>query len=264
MIKNFDDLDLQIKETQVVILAGGSGKRMGKIDVPKALLKLNGKTLLDIELEYYAKWGFKKFSLLLGFGHEKILEHLEKIKDFIDSYELEIKISIDPTTKNWGKGKALKYALQKGVIDKTKRAIISYPDDLKLDKSLPIKLLLQHLYGVEKFNILATLAVVSAVEFPFGVAKINGEGKIYEFVEKPMMNVFTSIGVAIFEPKVFDLIEEMIDLNQNKSIEFESIVFPKLAKDSKLYSLILPTGSWIAVNDIKSYEKALKIFKESL
>jgi len=65
MVEILENLKKEIEKTQVVILAGGSAKRMGKIDKPKALLELKeGWTLLDNELEFFAKCGFKNFILV--------------------------------------------------------------------------------------------------------------------------------------------------------------------------------------------------------
>ena len=41
----------EIGETQVIVLAGGKGKRMGYIDKPKPLLEVCGKPLIDYTIE---------------------------------------------------------------------------------------------------------------------------------------------------------------------------------------------------------------------
>ena len=186
--------------------------------------------------------------------HEKIIEHIERknYKSFLD-----VEFSVDPTTENWGKGKAIKYAYENGKI-KRERFIITFPDDLKLDKSLPLKLLLQHLTVKDK-NILGTITLANSIEFPFGVARVNEEGKVTSFIEKPLVNTLTSIGLYIFEPEVLDLTSKYIDLKIPKPIELEEIILPLLANNGQLYSLIVPHDIWIAINDIKAYEKAKKV-----
>jgi NDP-sugar pyrophosphorylase family protein len=258
MVEILENLKKEIEKTQVVILAGGSAKRMGKIDKPKALLELReGWTLLDNELDFFAKCGFKNFVLVLGHMHEQIEEHVEKM-----GYKkrFNIEISVDPTTENWGKGKALKYALDQGKIKK-ERFIISFPDDLKFDSLLPLKLFLQHLSFVNKYGSLGTITLVNGIEFPFGVAKLNGEGKVISFVEKPLVNTLTNIGLYMFEKDVLDLIREEIEITLPKPIEFEDVIIPRLASQGKLYSLVVPPDVWLPINDMKSYEKALKIFR---
>jgi NDP-sugar pyrophosphorylase family protein len=260
MVEILENLKKEIEKTQVVILAGGSAKRMGKIDKPKALLELKeGLTLLDNELDFFAKCGFKNFVLVLGHMHEQIEEHIEKIGY---KKKFNIQISVDPLIQNWGKGKALKYAFEQGKIKK-ERFIVSFPDDLKLDPSLPLKLILQHISFVSKYNSLGTITLVNGIEFPFGVAKLNGEGKVVSFVEKPLVDTLTSIGLYAFEKEVSDLIREKIDINAPKSIEFEEIIIPHLASEGKLFSLVVPPDVWLPINDIKSYERAVKLFQSS-
>jgi len=260
MVEILENLKKEIEKTQIVILAGGSAKRMGKIDKPKALLELKeGLTLLDNELDFFAKCGFKNFVLVLGHMHEQIEEHIEKIGY---KKKFNIQISVDPLIQNWGKGKALKYAFEQGKIKK-ERFIVSFPDDLKLDPSLPLKLILQHISFVSKYNSLGTITLVNGIEFPFGVAKLNGEGKVVSFVEKPLVDTLTSIGLYAFEKEVSNLIREKIDINAPKPIEFEEIIIPHLASEGKLFSLVVPPDVWLPINDIKSYERAVKLFQSS-
>jgi len=255
-MKIIDNLKNEIEKTQILIFAGGTAKRMGKLDKPKALLELDKeRTLLDYEIELFSNCGFKNFVLLLGHMHEKIVEHIES-KGYRKS--LNIEISVDPTTENWGRAKALKYAYENGKV-KRERFIVTYPDDLKLDKSLPLKLLLQHLSVKEK-NILGTVALTNGIEFPFGIAKVNEEGKVYSFIEKPLINALTSIGLYIFEPEILDLVAKYVDFNVPKPIELEEIILPFLANNGQLYSLIVPHDIWIAINDMKTYEKVRKMF----
>lgn len=253
-----ENIKKEIENTQVVILAGGSAKRMGKIDKAKALLELNGKTLLDIEIELFEKCGFKNFVFLLGNYSDQIIDYLEK-NGYFD--RLNISISVDPILQNWGKGKAIKYAYINKKIER-KRFIISFPDDIKLDNLLPIKLLLQHLSIRERDkNILGTVVLANGIEFPFGVATIDENGKITSFIEKPLLNKLVNIGMGIYEPEVLDLVEKEIDIDIPKAIEFEEVILPLLASKRQLYSLIIPSDVWIPVNDLKAYEKARKIFE---
>ncbi len=250
----FKKLKKEIEKTQLLIFAGGSGKRMGKIEKPKVLLELNKKTLLDVEIEYYLRWGFKRFVFLLGYKAKEVLKHLEQKWP-----ELKFEYTIDPTTKNWGKGKALKYAMEQGIAKKM-RSLITFPDDLKLDPDLPVKLISQHIYGIEHFSTLATVVFVPAMPYPFGVAKIEPNGIVTEFEEKPLISMLSNIGVEMIEPAVFDYVAELIDLKAPKAIEFEAVVLHKLAEERKVFSLIIPYGSWLPVNDFKAYEKACSMF----
>ena len=251
------NLEKEIDNTQVIVLAGGKAKRMGYIDKPKALLEINGKPLLYYNLKWLRNCGFKDFIFLLGYRHKEI-------ENYINSSEFDINViySIEPENVK-GKGMALKYALVNNKIDKTKRALISFPDDIFLDKNLPIEFLLRHLYGVRNHNTTATVVFVSGTNYPYGVGEINSEQVVLKFVEKPFIEKYTSTGLYIIEPEVFKEIEEKIDLNSVKGIEFEDIILPDLAKRKKVFSMIVPSSVWLPVNTLKEQEKAKEVLKNN-
>jgi choline kinase len=60
--------------TRVIILAAGLGRRMKKhtSDIPKCLLKLGGKTLLQWQLQSFASCGIQDIHLVRGYKKEKI------------------------------------------------------------------------------------------------------------------------------------------------------------------------------------------------
>jgi histidinol-phosphate phosphatase family protein len=62
---------------QVVIIAGGMGTRLREVtgeDVPKPLVKVNGRPLLDYQLSNVSQAGGRDVLLLTGYGGEKINE----------------------------------------------------------------------------------------------------------------------------------------------------------------------------------------------
>ncbi len=253
-----EKLKKEIEKTQVIILAGGKAKRLGIKDKPKALIEVNSKPLLDYTLEMFSYCGFSDYVFILGHLHEQIEEHLDKNWKGKISY----KIFVDPPGVS-GKGKALKAALDEGVIDKERRAIIAFPDDFILDKELPVELLMRHLSGKKIFNTSATVALTTGTEYPFGVGEIDNNGLVVNFIEKPFINKFTSTGMIVVEPEVFGMIEKFISLDEPGSVEFESVILPILAKERKLYSFILPPGIWIPINTVKEQELVEKILKEN-
>ena len=253
-----ENIEEEINNTQVIVLAGGKAKRMGKINKPKALLELNGKTLLDYSIDFLVKCGFKDFVFLLGYKHEEI----EKYIGNGSKYGINVKYSVEPETIK-GRAKALKYALINNKIDKKKRALICYPDDFYLDKNLPIKFLLHHLHGVENKKTLVTALFVSGTAYPYGVADIDSEQLVNKFIEKPFIQRYTNTAFYIVEPQVYKEIEEKIDLDSRENPEFEHTVLPDLASKNKVFSMILPSSVWLPINTFKEQETAEKILKNN-
>ncbi len=254
-LKNIEE---EINKTQVIIIAGGRAKRMGNIDQPKALLKINGETLLDYSIKFLRNCDFKDFVFLLGYRHEDIEEYVGDGS----KYGINVVYAVEPKSIK-GRGKSLKNALINNKIDKTKRAIVCYPDDLYLEKNLPIKFLLHHLQGVENKKILVTSLFVSGTAYPYGVADIDSEQLVTKFIEKPFIQKYTSTGLNIIEPEVYREIEKKIDLNSEENPEFEQTVLPDLARRNKVFSMVIPSSVWLPVNTSKEQETAEKVLKDN-
>ena len=67
-------------KTKVVILAAGKGVRMLPLtnDVPKVLVKTNGKEFLYYVLKSLEKAGYGNLCLIVGYKKEKIKEFLKR------------------------------------------------------------------------------------------------------------------------------------------------------------------------------------------
>ena len=255
--EKIEGLEEEIRKTQVIILAGGTGKRMGNPNLPKALQVVGEKTLIDRYMEVCAKCGLTNIILLIGFLHEEIMKHVGDGS----RYGVSVRYCVDPPIKKVGKGKALKNAIQQKVIDLNKTSIIGYPDDILLDENIPLKLLGYHLRLREK-GVLATVVCVEGIEYPYGVA-LSYDGEIVEkFFEKPIVRIPSSIGLCVIEPPVYEIIKEKVNMDDEEAVEFESVVLPYLAEKGKLGRFTIGVGEWIPVNTQKDVEIAEKILRE--
>ena len=65
---------LDVKNTKVVILAGGKGTRLGSLtkDMPKPLLPVNKKPFLDYIINNFSRYGFRDFIILAGYYGDRI------------------------------------------------------------------------------------------------------------------------------------------------------------------------------------------------
>ncbi len=63
---------------RIVILAAGQGKRLLPLttEVPKALLDIGGKTLIERQIEAFAAQGIKDFTVVTGYGARRMEEAL--------------------------------------------------------------------------------------------------------------------------------------------------------------------------------------------
>lgn len=103
-VKNGADRDI-VAETQVVVLMGGLGTRLGLKDRPKAMADVNGRPFFDYELKLLKRWRFRKFLFLVG----RQAEMIENYYGDGSGWQVEIRYSCDGP-EQLGTGGALKQA----------------------------------------------------------------------------------------------------------------------------------------------------------
>ena len=229
---------------QVLILAGGKGTRLQPItyEIPKPLITLQGKPILEYSLDLFKKFGIKDILISIGFKGEKIKEH------FGDGSKFGVNITYIKEEEPLGTAGPLKLA--KKFIKNS--FIVCNSDELK-DIDL-IDMFMFH----KNNNALGTIALTSVDNTSkYGVAKLTGN-RILDFVEKPSKenapsNLINS-GLYILEPKIIDDIPEGF-------VMLEKDVFPKLANEGRLFGYPF-AGYWKAVGTLQQYEEAIKDLKK--
>ena len=77
-----DDMKNLLQDTQVVILAGGLGSRLAELTkkIPKPMVKIGNKPLIEHIIQLYVKHGFKNFLIAGGYKFKIIKQHFKKFK----------------------------------------------------------------------------------------------------------------------------------------------------------------------------------------
>lgn len=73
-----------MKKLKVIFLAAGYGKRLGNLTkiMPKCLLEINGKSILERDIDAFLKNGISDFVVITGPHHEQFtLENIQYVKD---------------------------------------------------------------------------------------------------------------------------------------------------------------------------------------
>lgn len=224
---------------QALILAGGKGERLKPItrEIPKPLIPLQGKPIIEYSLDLLKKFGIKDVILSIGFKGEKIKEY------FGDGKRFGVNITYVEEDEPLGTAGPLKLAKKflKGPF------ITCNADELK-----DIDLMDMFIFHKEN-NALGTIALTSVEDTSkFGVANLTGN-RILDFVEKPPKEEapsnFINSGLYILEPEVIDYVPEGFAM-------LEKDVFPKLAKEGKLFGYPF-SGYWKPIGNMQQYEEAI-------
>ena len=223
------------------LLAAGEGTRLGQLTktIPKCLVPIKGKPLLDYWLRLCERYGISH--LLLNLHHLPDL-----VEEFLDStsYRLKIKTFYEERLL----GSAGTIAVNRDFVAGEEAFFILYADNLT-DVNLQ---------KMRKFHMnhggICTIGLFKANNpKECGIAELNADGLVVDFVEKPdhPKSDLANAGVYIANPGIFDYIpkREVVDLGFD--------VLPRLV--GKMYGYLireylLDVGTW------ENYEKAQKEF----
>jgi NDP-sugar pyrophosphorylase family protein len=226
-----------------VILAGGKGTRLKPITdkIPKALVEVNGKPIVQYNIELCKRYGIKNIILSIGHMADLITRY------FGDGSEFGVNISYIKEEEPMGTAGPLRLLKQK----LTETFVLMNGDEIK-DINL-IKMYRLHLEHYAR----ATIALTT-VEDPsaYGVAMLDGS-KIVRFVEKPKREDAPSnlinAGLYIIEPEVITLIPEGFS-------QMENDIFPRLSRTGILYGYPF-SGQWFDTGTPERLARAAKEWK---
>ncbi|MEM1677185.1 MAG: nucleotidyltransferase family protein [Nitrososphaerota archaeon] len=195
---------------KAIILAGGLGKRLRPLTekIPKPLLDVAGKPILEWQIIWLRYHGFRDIVLAVGYLWEKIRNV------FGDGSRLNVSISYAIEEEPLGTGGALRNT--KNLLEDSEKFIVLNGDILtNIDLSNLCRTELQDAVGV--------LSLVP-LPSPYGIVEFDKESMIIRsFVEKPIIrDYWINAGIYFFNKPIFDYLPEKGDI--------EKTAFPKLAE----------------------------------
>ena len=215
---------------KAIILAGGKGERLRPFtnNCPKGMLKIEGKPILEYQLEWLKKYGVNE--VVFACCH---LSHA--IQDYFgDGKKFSMKINYSIEDEPLGRGGAVKQAWN--MID-SKEAIIVVNGDIYTETDLS-KVIASH---NEKRGIIATITIFP-YKSPYGIVRLNEDGYVIGFDEKRALPYWVNGGIYVFEPGIMDYLPDKGD--------HEVATFPVLAQKSLIYGY-QSKDFWKGIDTIK-------------
>ena len=213
-------------KTKILILCGGKGRRLENITkkIPKPLVKIGKKTIIEQKINYYAKQGFKDYIFCIGYKGEILKKFLKK----------KCK---NPIFSNGGikTGILKRIFLAKKCINTP--TIISYGDTLA-------KINFKNLLTKHNKSKATLTIVIAPIKNPFGIINCNSKGELTQFQEKPILNHF--IGYAVFDPKIFKFLDKKtINMENGKGMvkAIQKLILKKMVYVYKFNGLQLTVNS---------------------
>ena len=224
-----------------VVLAGGPGIRLKPLTdrIPKALVEVAGKPLIQWVIEWLAFNNVRR--VVLGVAHLKE----EIIKYLGDGSRFGAEIVYSAHSVEGGTGEGFRLAITRYVDD-------DYFFALNGDQitDLTLKYLAEFHF---RYNPIATIAMTNP-HCPYGHIKVDENNSVIGFTEKPFCpHANCNTGVYMFDREILDFLPERGDV--------EKTTFPILAANSNLK--VYPfKGIFITVNthkDLADAEEKLKV-----
>jgi glucose-1-phosphate cytidylyltransferase len=213
----------------VVILCGGRGTRLQERtqSIPKALVEIGAKPILWHVMQIYAAQGLRRFVLLTGYKGEMI-ESFAATEAWPNEVEVEC-VDTGDDTPTGGRIKLVEDRLGGGTFCAT------YADGVA-DIDLGALVGLHRDHGDA-----ATLTVVQP-RLQFGLADLDGHGRVAGFQEKPRLDQWINGGFFVFEPDVLGYLEA------DSVLEREPL--ERLAGEGRLHAY-KHTGFWDCMDTYK-------------
>ena len=218
-----------------VVLAGGRGLRLTPLtnNIPKALVRIRSKPLLEWVVRWLARNGVRDVVVGVAYEKEKIMNH------FGDGSPLGVRIRYSVHSVEGGTAEGFRKAIDRHVSDRTFLAMNG--DELT---DLSVEKLYEHHVSAGG---LATIAV-TGFKSPFGTVRLDSSDRIVSFEEKVAIpDRYVSVGVYAFQREVLDYIPESGDV--------ERTTFPVLSQMNKLRAY-RHSGFWMTVNNLKELQEA--------
>ncbi len=239
-IFSLDDIEFVSHDNWVVIMVGGLGSRLGELtrDIPKSMLKIGDKPILESIITNFMSFGFHNFYLAVNYKKEVIRDY------FGDGSRMQIKIKYLEENEKLGTAGALSLI----EYDLNEPLIITNGDVIT---SVDFEDLLS--FHINKKSIATMCLMEYKHSIPYGVVEIN-DNEITSFEEKPEITFNVNTGIYVLDPTIVKHIpkETFYDMTS---------VFEKLLKEKSIPCFYKIKDYWIDVGHVKDYEKAKKDFE---
>lgn len=178
----------------VVIMAGGKGTRLKPITnvIPKPLIPIGDKTILETILDQFEEVGCTKFYMSVNYKADILRYYLNKLDH---QYNIEFFQEDKPL------GTIGSVSLLKGKISTP--FFVSNCDSINEQDYRDV-----YDYHVSNHNDLTIVTMVKSFKIPYGVIETGEDGLMVSLSEKPELTYQVNTGVYILNPSCIDEIPE--------------------------------------------------------
>jgi glucose-1-phosphate cytidylyltransferase len=228
----------------VVILCGGRGARLQEHSSvrPKPLIEVGGRPIVWHVINMYLAHGFRRFLLLTGYRAEQVHEFAAE-----SSWPADVEVRCLDTGVDTPTGERLNQAAP--ALEREERFCLAYADgvaDIDLTRMLGYHL---------EHGLLATMAVVQP-RLPFGVARLDGDGSVLGFTEKPRSELWVNAGFFCFERGALAVLEPGSTLEREPLEHLSTAGHLRAFRHQGFWECMDTHKDWLTLNELWSGGRA--------
>jgi len=225
---------------KAVILAGGLGTRLKPFTevIPKPLLPVGEKAILEVQIEHLKQHGFDEIFLATNYKSEYISNF------FGDGSKYGVKLYISKEDKPLG---------TVGPLSLLKEKLLDEPF-LVMNGDILTKCDLSKLYqfGSEVDADLTVAIKEFVTPFRFGNIKFNGD-YVTGIEEKPNIKTNILAGIYIMKPDIFNYIP------YNESLSMDALINKMIKKGSRIAKYLI-REYWLDIGVIDDYKEVQEVY----
>lgn len=230
-------------QNPVVIMAGGRGTRLDPFTriLPKPLIPLGDKPIVEHIMDGFYKNGFSKFILIVNYKKEMIMRYFGE-----NNLPYEVEYVEEGDYRGTAGGLVLLRNKLKDTFTVTNCDTIlegNYIDFFNWHK--------------ERDNIMTVVGSHKELTVPYGVLSMNN-GSFIGIDEKPKFDLFINTGTYIVEPRVLELI------NENEYIDMHKLIDKVKTTYAGKISVCPHWGGWFDMGQWDEYRKSLKLLEDKI
>lgn len=222
-----------------VLMAGGKGERLRPLteQVPKPLLKVGEKSIIDYNIDRLISYGVEHISVTVNYLKEQIEHHFKDAREGV-----QVKCVREPNF--FGTIGSIKY-------------VDSFQNDAVLvmnsDLFTNIDYESFYLHFLNYDADMSAAAVPYSVNVPYGIFELNGN-EIFGVKEKPTYNYYANAGIYLIKKKLLELIPQETFYN---ATDFMELLISNGNKVTRFPLL----GYWIDIGKPEDFKRAQEFAK---
>jgi dTDP-glucose pyrophosphorylase/CBS domain-containing protein len=190
---------------QAVIMAGGLGTRLRPLteDLPKPMLAVGGKPLMERVIEQLRQVGIRHVNVMTHYKSEKIVDY------FGDGHAFGVDLSYVNEDHPLGTGGAL------GLMPASQEPMLVMNGDILTQ----VNFRAMHDFHQEHKADLTVAVRRYEMQVPYGVIECEGV-RVRQLQEKPQIGFLVNAGIYLLEPTVYQFIPQNTNFNMTDLIQW--------------------------------------------